>query len=173
MQANQSSSIDRRRKNHLLVALCLAMAGLFILVGFAGSGRGSQGVSEIKLSVEDPRPVLKAIEMLERKYGWVITYEDPRYAHDSEIADTKLNIRKDLNNHKSGESTKFLPKEEERWNSTMMWLPTQIFRLFLQWLCKNCWTLKPHAVMVADFGWKPTGKSCRLFPPRLKTGQEN
>jgi hypothetical protein len=108
MQVNQSPSIDRRRKNRLPAALCLAMIGFFILMGFAAHGRGSQGVSKVKLSVEDPRPVAKAIEMMEGKYGWVITYEDPLYVHDSDIADTKLNIRKDLNNYKSGETTKFL-----------------------------------------------------------------
>jgi hypothetical protein len=108
MQANQSPSIDRQRKNPLLAALCLALIGLFMLMGFAASGRDSQKVSEIKLSVEDSRPVVKAIETLEKKYGWVITYEDPRYVHDSEIVDTNLNIRKDLNNYKSGETTKFL-----------------------------------------------------------------
>lgn len=107
MQANQSISIDRQSKVRVLM-ICFALTGLFILASFAARGRDSQGVSEIKLSVEDSRPVVKAIEMLERKYGWVITYEDPRYAHDSDIVDTKLNIRKDLNNYKSGETTKFL-----------------------------------------------------------------
>src|SRR5262245_59356678 len=108
MQANKSPSIDCRRKNHLLAALCLAMTGLFTLMGLAAGGRDSQRVSEIKLSVEDPRPVVKAIETLESKYGWVITYEDPRYANDSEIADTNLKIRKDPDNSKSSEITKVL-----------------------------------------------------------------
>jgi hypothetical protein len=81
MQVNQSPSIDRRRKSRLQAALCLAMIGFFILMGFAAHGRGSQGVSKVKLSVEDPRPVAKAIEMLVGKYGWVITYEDPLYVH--------------------------------------------------------------------------------------------
>jgi hypothetical protein len=108
MQANQSSSIDRRRKNRLPAALCLAMIGLFILMGFAARGRGSQGMREVKLSVDDPRPVAKAIEMLEGKYGWVITYEDPRYAHDSEIADVTLKVRKDLAKYKPGDAPKVL-----------------------------------------------------------------
>ena len=108
MQANKSPSIDCRRKNHPPAALCLAMTGLFTLMGLAARGWDSQGVSEIKLSVEDPRPVVKAIETLESKYGWVITYEDPRYVNDSEIADTNLKIRKDPDNSKSSEITKVL-----------------------------------------------------------------
>ena len=57
------------------------MIGLFILMGFVARGRSLQGVSEVKLSVEDPRPVAQAIEILKEKYGWVITYEDP-YVHE-------------------------------------------------------------------------------------------
>jgi hypothetical protein len=108
MQANQSPSIGRERKNRLLSALCLAMTGLFILMSFVAHGRGSQGVSEIKLSVEDPRPVAEAILMMEKKYGWVITYEDPRYVHDSDIADVTLKVRRDLDKYKPGEAPKVL-----------------------------------------------------------------
>lgn len=111
MQANQSPSIDRQRKNRLLAVLCLAMIGLFILMGFAARGRGSQGVSEMKLSVEDPRPVAEAILTLEKKYGWVINYEDPRYVHDSEIADVTLKVRRDLDKYTPGEAPKvFVPR---------------------------------------------------------------
>jgi hypothetical protein len=107
MQANQSISNNRQRITHVWV-VCFVLTGLFILVGFAVRGRDSQRLREIKLSIEDSRPVCKAIETLEEKYGWVITYEDPRYVHDSEIADSNLKIRKDLNNYKSGETTKLL-----------------------------------------------------------------
>ncbi len=107
MQANQSISFNRQRITRVLV-VCFVLTGLFISVSFAVRGRNSQGVSEIRVSVEDSRPVCKAIETLEKKYGWVITYEDPRYVHDSEIADSNLKIRKDLNNYKSDETTKLL-----------------------------------------------------------------
>jgi len=108
MQSNQSSSVDRQRKNRLLAALCLAMIGLFILMGFAARGRGVQGVSKMKLSVEDPRPVAEAILELERKYGRVITYEDPRYVHDSDVADVTLKVARDLDKYKPGEGPKVL-----------------------------------------------------------------
>src|SRR5690242_18095603 len=105
MQANRSASINRQRMSRMLV-VCFASIGLFILVISAARGRNSQGVSEIKLTVEDPRPVAKAIETLEGEYGWVITYEDPRYVHDSEVADVTLKVRRDLDQFKPGEAPK-------------------------------------------------------------------
>lgn len=36
-------------------------------------------------SVEDPRPVAKAIEILEVRNGWLITFEDLPHAHSSEV----------------------------------------------------------------------------------------
>ncbi len=107
MQANQSNSFNRQSITRVLV-VCFILTGLSILVGFAARDRDSQGTREIKLSVEDPRPVLKAIETLERKYGWVVTYEDPRYVHDSEIDDVTLKVRKDLDKYKPGEAPKVL-----------------------------------------------------------------
>jgi hypothetical protein len=108
MQAIQSPTINRQRKAQVLAALCLAMTGFFILMSFPVLGRSSQGVSEIKLSIDDPRPVAKAILMLEEKYGWVITYEDPRYVHDSEITDVTLKVRRDLDKYEPGEAHKVL-----------------------------------------------------------------
>jgi hypothetical protein len=37
--------------------------------------------------VSDSRPVAKAVAQLEALYGFPVTYEDPPYVHDSEIAD--------------------------------------------------------------------------------------
>jgi hypothetical protein len=41
----------------------------------------------IKLGVDDPRPVAKAVEELVSRYGYVITYEDPRHAYEGDIQD--------------------------------------------------------------------------------------
>jgi len=68
----------------------------------------SQVVSKAHLSVEDGRPLAKAIELLESRYGWVITYDDPRYIHNSEIADVTLRVRRDLDKYKPGEAPKVL-----------------------------------------------------------------
>src|ERR1051326_6000590 len=107
MQAIQSPSINRQLMTHMPV-VCLAMTAPFFLIISAFCGQDSQGTNQMKLSVEDPRPVAKAIEMLEEKYGWVITYEDPRYVHESEIADVTLKVRRVLDKYKPGEAPKVL-----------------------------------------------------------------
>jgi hypothetical protein len=54
------------------------------------------------------RPVAKAVEMLEAKYGRIITYEDPRYIHPSDVKDVTLEVRRDLDKYKPGEAPKVL-----------------------------------------------------------------
>ncbi len=39
------------------------------------------------ISVDDPRPLARAIRTLQDRHGAVITYEDPPYVHHSQIAD--------------------------------------------------------------------------------------
>ena len=41
----------------------------------------------VKLSVNDPRPVAEAVKQLQEKYGWIITYEDPRLSNESDLLD--------------------------------------------------------------------------------------
>jgi hypothetical protein len=41
----------------------------------------------VKLSVNDPRPVAEAVKQLQEKYGWIITYEDPRLVNESDLLD--------------------------------------------------------------------------------------
>jgi Protein of unknown function (DUF1553)/Protein of unknown function (DUF1549) len=81
----------------------LAVTGKLDLTGYAAHRPGSQELNALKISVEDGRPVSKAIETLEDKYGWIITYEDPRYVHNSEIVDVALKVRRDLDQYKPGE----------------------------------------------------------------------
>jgi len=61
-----------------------------------------------KLTVDYGRPVAEAAAELEKRYGWVITYEDPIYVNDSEIADVTLQVRRDLDKYKPGEAPKVL-----------------------------------------------------------------
>ncbi|HKX32561.1 MAG TPA: hypothetical protein VJ302_33050 [Blastocatellia bacterium] len=110
MRLNRSASIHWQLTPQMLLR-DLFVAGLFTLVGFAAPARSLQTTSEVKLSVEDPRPVAQAILILEDRYGWVVTYEDPRYSHDSEISDVTLKVRRDLDKYKPGEAPKvFIPK---------------------------------------------------------------
>jgi hypothetical protein len=53
------------RRNFLIVALALV------------GGAYGQG---FRVSVDDPRPLWKAIRTLEEKRGWAISYEDPQYS---------------------------------------------------------------------------------------------
>lgn len=115
MQVKQILSADRHRKANVALVLCLAAAMVVILVSIIVSGKGVrgheqgvQGNKKMHLSVADPRPVAKAVETLEAKYGWVITYEDPRYVHSSEIADVTGSVRKDLDKFRPGKSPRVL-----------------------------------------------------------------
>jgi hypothetical protein len=47
------------------------------------------------VSVHDPRPVAKAVELLEVVYGFPITYEDAPYVHESTIADITDQVHRD------------------------------------------------------------------------------
>src|SRR5258705_4950464 len=60
------------------------------------------------LSVNNGRPVAEAAWELEKRYGWVITYEDPIYVHGSEINDVTLQVRRDLDKYKPGQAPKVL-----------------------------------------------------------------
>src|SRR6266498_3985422 len=41
----------------------------------------------VKLSVNHPRPLAEGVKQLQEKYGWIITYEDPRLASESDLLD--------------------------------------------------------------------------------------
>jgi hypothetical protein len=53
----------------------------------AGPARpGSERLKPEKLEVEGVRPLAMAADLLERKYGWQITYEDPPYLFPGDVA---------------------------------------------------------------------------------------
>jgi hypothetical protein len=60
------------------------------------------------LSTEYGRPLAEAIQMLEDRYGFVITYEDPRYMHASEIEDVTEKVRRDLDKFKPGKAPRVI-----------------------------------------------------------------
>ncbi len=111
MQSKQSLSNHRPHRGILLAALFLSATGVSIQLGFVGLGRAVQGVNKMSLSAQGPRPIATAVEILEARCGCVITYEDPRYVHISEIADVTGQVRRDLNKFRPGEAPKvFVPK---------------------------------------------------------------
>src|SRR5215470_14748668 len=85
--------------------ILLAICAVAVALGNCGA---QERVTKAHLSVQDARPLAKAIEVLEGHYGLVITYEDPRYAHSSEISDVTLSVRRDLDKFKPGEAPRVL-----------------------------------------------------------------
>jgi hypothetical protein len=91
----------------------MAFLSLLLIAALASisSVRHGKAVQEIRkesLTVEGPRPVAKAIEVLESRCRCAITYEDPRYVNSNEIDDVTTQVRRDLANYKPGEAPKVL-----------------------------------------------------------------
>src|SRR5215469_10403415 len=111
MYTNQNSFETSHRRSPGIV-LYLIIIGSLISTSIAVHRESlvvaPQGGSKARISVEDPRPLAKAIEVLEGRYGWVITYEDPRYVYSSEIKDVTLSVRRDLDRFKPGQAPRVL-----------------------------------------------------------------
>jgi hypothetical protein len=82
---------NQRRVNTLVPVLLIS--AFAVVVGPLLSA-GEKNSQLFKLSVDDPRPLAKAIEVLGAKYGWVITYEDPAYVNEGDVLD--MTVRQDL-----------------------------------------------------------------------------
>lgn len=74
---------------HLLSALAVSAAAT------TEPTADSETEQVVRISVSSGRPLAEAIRTLEKRYGWVITYEDPPYVHSSEIADVTREVRRD------------------------------------------------------------------------------
>jgi hypothetical protein len=73
---------------HDRIVICLLLASVSTLPAAADA--------EVKsMVVDDPRPVARAVERLEALYGFPVTYEDPPYVHESELADVTDQVRGD------------------------------------------------------------------------------
>ena len=70
------SSVVIFRASHVVIAMGLMAAFL-----------GGVSASPNTITVQNPRPVAKAIEELETRYGWQITYEDPPYVYYGDLTD--------------------------------------------------------------------------------------
>src|SRR5215468_1045698 len=87
MHVNWQHHYSRFRVIYLLAIFLPITAALKIkhtamIIAYQGQGQPS-----VKLSVDDPRPVAEAVKQLQEKYGWVITYEDPRLVNESDLLD--------------------------------------------------------------------------------------
>ena len=100
---NHSSS-----RKLLLFLLCAATIAVLITPILTVAGRGVLEPGKDQISVNDPRPVALAAKTLEKKYGWIITYEDPRYVHESELVDVTEKVRRDLDKFEPGKAPRVL-----------------------------------------------------------------
>jgi len=75
MHKNEASPNTRAPGNHLLVLLCSVTFVVLVATILSVTGRGMRVPERESLSVNDGRPVALAAETLEKKYGWIITYE--------------------------------------------------------------------------------------------------
>jgi hypothetical protein len=48
------------------------------------------------ITVNDPRPLAAAILALEKRHGWIVTYEDPPYEYATEVRDVTGAVRRDF-----------------------------------------------------------------------------
>jgi hypothetical protein len=56
----------------------------------------AQEQETVTISANDPRPLATVIRGLESRYGWAITYEDPPYLHQNDIADVTRAVSRDF-----------------------------------------------------------------------------
>lgn len=80
-----------RRCSANIFVLTTAVIAIGVLNVSGGQNNGS-----IELSVEDARPVAKAVKTLQLRYGWIITYEDPKIAYEGDLVDETAPAAKDL-----------------------------------------------------------------------------
>lgn len=73
--------------------LLLLSTGVF--VGCDAFARTApQAETDIRIDVDDPRPLLAAVQALEARFGWIVTYEDPRSASREDVEDVTLSTRR-------------------------------------------------------------------------------
>ena len=100
------------QKNGFLL-MCSVILLVVVTTMISATGKGVYQPIKESLSVSDARPVMLAAQMLENKYSWIITYEDPPWG-ESESVDVAEKVRRDFHKYKPGESPKVLvPKGGE------------------------------------------------------------
>lgn len=106
----RKEAAPNKSHNALLVLLCLATVVVVVMTIVAVSSSGMHKTATLYVSVHSGRPVAEAVETLEKRHGWAITYEDPPYVHESELSDVTLQVRRDLDKYKPGQAPKvFVP----------------------------------------------------------------
>ena len=101
-------------KNHRPLLLCSVSLVTMVALTLGVAAKSEEELTRTSLSVNGARPVLMAAEMLEKELGWVITYEDPPYVHETDLVDVTDEVRKDSQKFKPGQAPRVLvPKGGE------------------------------------------------------------
>jgi hypothetical protein len=85
------SAVQSYRCRIFTIVLCA------VLIGGISTEVSAQAVAgpEVSLDVDDPRPVAEAVQSLVKKYGYQITYEDPPFVYQGDLADRNVKGLKD------------------------------------------------------------------------------
>lgn len=67
--------------------LLLAVLAVYAATLAAGPQDQLASTAQDTLTVQGARPVMEAMAVLERRYGWIVTYEDPPYIYSGDLAD--------------------------------------------------------------------------------------
>jgi hypothetical protein len=107
MNNDSGRAVDIVRKVIVMsLAVCSLAFGRLVIVG--GQPPMTLLHKTVHVSVNDPRPVAAAVLELEKKYGRIITYEDPRLVHATDLLDVTEAVRRDLANYPSGKAPRVI-----------------------------------------------------------------
>lgn len=84
--------------NAVAARLGIAVA-LVSSIGLPAAPRGQEN-QNVTISVHDPRPLASAIESLQNRFGWVITYEEAPWLYPGDAVDVTARVRKDRDSTK-------------------------------------------------------------------------
>jgi len=105
---------NHERRNYLLFLLSSLAVVVIVPTLLTSAGSSMHQLARDRISVNDGRPLVVAADTFEQKYGWIITYEDPPFAHESDLVDVTEKVRRDLDKFKPGQAPKvFSPKGGE------------------------------------------------------------
>lgn len=93
---------------HFALTTALVALGLYGVPSDTLAAETAPDSPQFHLAVEDPRPVAKAADELMRRYGYLVSYEDPRYMYFEDIRDVTEEVRKDLSQHAPGRAPRAL-----------------------------------------------------------------
>lgn len=88
--ASHMAALVKRVSAHVLVILGALLLALDVVQAGLPADQG------LTVEVNDARPLATALDIIEKRYAWVITYEDPPYLYGADVEDVTLSVRRDF-----------------------------------------------------------------------------